>query len=82
VWSRLQANHGMGLEAQELLRWHGAPVACIKKRNERWECSLLLISGISTEPLFRLLDLDLDTVKQMCEDRLVELGWENPQVRK
>lgn len=82
MWAKLPSNHGMGLEAQELLRWHNKPVACIKKRADYWECSLLHLSGISAVPLVVARRYDLEQVKLMCEAKLVEMGWEAPKRAK
>jgi hypothetical protein len=82
MWTRVPANPGMGMEAQDLLRWGGAPVASVKKRLNgesqlppRWECSLLVRSGTSTMTIVLGLDMSIEDVKARCEMELEELGW-------
>lgn len=83
TWIRIAANGSMGIEAQDLLRWGGIPVAVIKKRLSgvgdlppHWECSLLECSGISTRQLIFGLDMSREEVQGQCEEQLNYMGWE------
>jgi hypothetical protein len=84
MWTRIGANASVDIEAHDLLRWGGVPVATIKKRlagddrrglPPRWECSLLECSGVSARPLTLGLDLPLSEVKGRCETELKSMGW-------
>jgi hypothetical protein len=72
----MAANGGTGVEAQEILRWQNAPVASVKKRSDHWECSLLNRSGISTETFAPPLRYRIEQVRELCEKKLVEMGWQ------
>lgn len=84
MWIEIKANPSMGLEAQDLLRWGGIPVATIKKRlgedrpgslPPHWECSLLERSGISTVKILLGLDTSREEARGHCEVALEDMGW-------
>lgn len=81
TWVSVASNGGMGIEAQQLLRWSGVPVACVKKRSEHWECSLMNAGGISTTPLELPIAMELESIKSHCEELLVQMGWTRPEVK-
>jgi hypothetical protein len=81
MWSSFKANPGMSLEAQEILRWHNAPVASIKKRRDHWECSLLHVSGISADTHQLPISHTAEEIRLVCEELLVVMGWKKPATR-
>ena len=78
-WTRVAADHGMGLEAQWIYRTCNAP-ACSLKRDEDfgWRATLLLKSGIGVEVL-HVQHATLEQAQKQCVERLCEMGWEREQ---
>lgn len=75
-WLKLPANSGMGLEAQDLLRWKGIPVASVKRQESNWECSCLNLTGISCVRMELPLTMSLEQVRDAVETMLESMGWE------
>lgn len=75
-WTRVEANFGMGLEAQWLFRPDKKPLCSLKADGATgWTASLLNASGISVA----MLDIDdapLDIARIECEQVLRTMGWE------
>lgn len=82
MWIQLKAQPSLMLEAQDILRWHNAPVCSVKRRAHGWECYLLECSGISTRPLLLPPELKIEDVRARCEAALVKMGWTQPKGRE
>jgi hypothetical protein len=67
----------MGLEEQELLRWHGKPVCALKQSSDGWRASLLNLDGYAAQTLL-ISNEPLDMAKIQCEQHLMLMGWTRP----
>jgi hypothetical protein len=78
VWTKIESNRNVMLEAQWIFRTENAPVCSLKKDKEvpgRWQASLLNRSGISA----LLKEIDgaplLAEAQRQCEVQLRLMGW-------
>jgi len=77
TWVHIAAVAGMGVEAQELLRWHGKPVCSLKPSSDGWRASLLNLDGFGATPLL-FGNEPLMMAKIRCEQQLLLMGWKRP----
>jgi hypothetical protein len=77
TWVHVAANGGMGVEKQELLRWHGKPVCSLRESSDGWRASLLNLDGYAARQLL-ISNEPLDMAKIRCEQHLLLMGWTRP----
>jgi hypothetical protein len=78
TWVHVAGNGGMGVEEQELLRWHGKPVCALKQSSDGWRASLLNLDGYGARTVL-ISNEPLDMAKIRCEQHLMLMGWKRPE---
>ena len=77
TWVHVAANSGMGVEKQELLRWHGKPVCSLKESSDGWRASLLNLDGYAARTVL-IASVPVETAKMIVEGALLTMGWTRP----
>ena len=77
TWVHVAANGRMGVEKQELLRWHGKPVCSLKESSDGWRASLLNLDGFGARTVL-ISNEPMDMTKIRCEQHLLLMGWTRP----